>query len=258
MQLEDANEAPIEANGRRKSKDMTEELRKQVYQALLARSKNVKLGKCVTRVVAEQFGLHIRVVQRLWQRGKIPLAQSIPVNVASQNKGRVGRKTIPVDLEPLHNIPLKERMTIEDVITKLNIRKWKLQRYLKKGLLRRHSNSIKPHLTDANKKSRLQWCVDMIDQGSLHDEPKFKGFLTMCSSIKNGFSSLKNQRSTTCYPRKMIPVALVRARITFLGSCFCVFVLGQGLGMECVFFMGKLVVFHLLLMKMLKEKVGII
>ena len=73
---------------------MTEELRKQVYQALLARSKNGELGKCDTRVVAEQFGLHIRVVQRLWQRGKIPLAQSIPVNVASQKKGRVGRKAI--------------------------------------------------------------------------------------------------------------------------------------------------------------------
>ena len=38
LQLEDANEAPVEANGRRKAKDMTEELRKQVYQALLARS----------------------------------------------------------------------------------------------------------------------------------------------------------------------------------------------------------------------------
>jgi len=56
----------------------------------------------------------------------------------------------------------------------------------------------------------------------------------------------------------MIPIALVRARITFLGSCFCVFVLGQGLGMECAFFMGKLVVFNLLLMKMLKETVGIV
>ena len=35
---------------------MTEEERKQVYQALLARSKNGKLGKDDTKEVATQFG----------------------------------------------------------------------------------------------------------------------------------------------------------------------------------------------------------
>ena len=237
---------------------MTEELRKQVYQALLARSKNRKLGKCDMRVVAEQFGLHIRVVQRLWQRGKIPLAQSILVNVASQKKGRVGRKAIPVDLEPLHNIHLKERMTIEDVSTKLNISKWKLQRYLKKGLLRRHSNSIKPHLTDANKKSRLQWCVDMIDQGSLHDEPKFKGFFNhVFIDEKWFFLTQKSEKyyllpeeddpHRTCKSKNYIP------RLMFL----CVCAQPRFRNGVCIF-MGKLVVFHLLLMKMLKETVGIV
>jgi len=64
-------------------------------------------------------------------------------------------------------------MTIEDVSSKLGISKSRIQRYLKKGYLRRHSSSIKPYLTDANKKTRLKWCIDMIDQGLL-DDPKFK------------------------------------------------------------------------------------
>nr|AAL34940.1 Unknown protein [Oryza sativa]AAP51884.1 transposon protein, putative, Mariner sub-class [Oryza sativa Japonica Group] len=119
--------APIEVNHRRK--DMTEEVRKQVYQALLARSKNGKLGKKDTRVVADQFGLHIRAVQRLWKRGKIPLANFIPVDLGSRKKGRVGRKAIPVDLEQLRNIPIKDRMTIEDVCSKLNMSKWRIQRF---------------------------------------------------------------------------------------------------------------------------------
>ena len=103
---------------------MTEELRKQVYQALLARSNNGKLCKNDTAIVAEQFGLHIRTVQRLWKRGKIQLANSVPVVVSSLKKGRVGRKKVPVDLEPLRNIPLKQRMTIDDVCTALNMSKW--------------------------------------------------------------------------------------------------------------------------------------
>ena len=94
---------------------MSKDLRKQVYQALLARSKNEKLGKKDTQIVANQFGLHIRSVQRLWNQGKIQLANSIPVVDSSLKKGKIGRKVIPVDLEALRNIPLKERMTIEDV-----------------------------------------------------------------------------------------------------------------------------------------------
>ena len=86
-------------------KEMSAHLRKQVYQALLARSNNGKLRKNDTAIVAEQFGLHIRTVQRLWKRGKIQLANSVPVVVSSLKKGRVGRKHIPVDLEALRNIP---------------------------------------------------------------------------------------------------------------------------------------------------------
>jgi len=152
---------------------MTEHIRKQVYQSLLARSNNGKLGKKDTTIVAEQFGLHIRAVQRLWKRGKTQLANSIPVVVSGLKKGRVGRKKIPVDLEALRNIPLKERMTIDDVCKALNLSKWQIQRYLKKGYLRRHSSSIKPYLTEANKRARLQWCVDMVNK-ELLDDPKFK------------------------------------------------------------------------------------
>ncbi|XP_066377853.1 uncharacterized protein [Miscanthus floridulus] len=60
-------EASVQVNQRRK--DMTEEVTTQVYQALLARSKNGKLDKKDTRIVADHFGLHIRSVQRLWKRG---------------------------------------------------------------------------------------------------------------------------------------------------------------------------------------------
>ena len=88
--LEQDVAAPIQVN--HPKHDMPEEVRKQVYQALLARSKNSKLGKKDTTIVAHQFGVHIRSVQRLWKRGKTQLAHNIPVIVASQKKGRCGIK----------------------------------------------------------------------------------------------------------------------------------------------------------------------
>jgi predicted transcriptional regulator len=121
--------------------DYPEQVRKQVYQALLARSKNGKLGKQDTTIVASQFGVKIRTVQRIRKLGKNQLAQNIPVVVASLKKGRCGRKATPLDLEQLCNISLKQRMTIEDVSSRLGISKSRIQRYLKKGLLRRHSNN---------------------------------------------------------------------------------------------------------------------
>ena len=56
----------------------------------LARSKNGKLGKKDTTIVANKFGLKVRSVQRLWKRGKTQLANNIPVEVASRKKGRCG------------------------------------------------------------------------------------------------------------------------------------------------------------------------
>jgi hypothetical protein len=94
---------------------MTEAIRKQVYQALLARSNNGTLHKKDTQIVADQFDLHIRSVQRIWKRGKIQLANSVPVVVSSPKRGRVGRKAIHIDLEALCNVPLKDMMTLEDV-----------------------------------------------------------------------------------------------------------------------------------------------
>jgi len=165
---------------------MPEEVRKQVYQALLKRSNDGKLGKNDTKEVAAQFGLHIRAVQRLWKQGKIALANNIPVDLGSRKRGRVGRKASPINLEVLRNIPLKERMTIEDVCAKLNMSKCTIIKYLKKGLLRRHSSSIKPYLTQANKTSRLKWCVDMVKRDLLAD-PRFKDLYDFVSIDEKWF-----------------------------------------------------------------------
>jgi hypothetical protein len=78
-----------------------------------------------------------------------------------------------------------------------------------------------------------------------------KLWLTLCSLMKNDSTYLKNLKNIICFPNKMIPIGLVRTRITSLGSCSCVFVLSQGLGMGIVFLMVGLVVLHLLLMNRL-------
>jgi transcriptional regulator with XRE-family HTH domain len=170
--------------------------------------------------------------------------------VASHKKGRSGRKAIPLDLEQLRNIPLKQRMTIEDVSSKLGISKSRIQRYLKKGLLRRHSSSIKPYLTDANKKTRLKWCVDMIDQ-SLVGDPRFKDFFDYVFIDEKWFYLSQKSEKYYLLPEEDEPHRACKnknyiPRLMFL----CVCARPRFRNGECVF-MVKLVVFHLSLMNML-------
>jgi hypothetical protein len=132
------------------------------------------LPKNATREVAAMFHLHIRTVQRLWALGKPSLNQGTPFSFGNRKRGRCGPKPKPVNYEQLRNVPLKDRTTLEDASKVLGVSKKTLLKHIKEGNLRRHTSSIKPHLTDANKKARLQWCVNMLDHESLHDNPKFK------------------------------------------------------------------------------------
>ncbi|GJN28860.1 hypothetical protein PR202_gb17032 [Eleusine coracana subsp. coracana] len=156
------------------------------------------------------------------------------VDVTSRKRGHVGRKPIPIDLEPLHNISLNETMTLEEVSKCLKIRKARLITYLNQGRLRRHSNNIKPFLTKSNKKSRLQCVLICLIQIVCLMILTSKIYLIMCSLMKNGFSLHKNLPSTTCCLTKMIHIILEKVRTTFHASCFWEFQLDRGLRMECV------------------------
>ncbi|KAJ6987693.1 hypothetical protein NC653_020829 [Populus alba x Populus x berolinensis] len=46
-------------------------------------------------------------------------------------------------------------------------------RRIKEGALRPHSNAMKPHLTEANKKARLEFCFSMLDHCRLNSTPVF-------------------------------------------------------------------------------------
>jgi len=116
-------------------------------------------------------------------------------------------------------------MTIKDVSNRLGISKSRIQRYLKMGVLRRHSSSIKPYLTSANKETRLKWCNDMIDQGLL-DDPKFKDLFDFVFIDEKWFYlHQKSERyyllpdedepHHTCKNKNYIP------RIMFLWVCVC-------------------------------------
>jgi hypothetical protein len=151
-----------------------EEVQNQVFHELLRRSMNGLLPKEATREVASMFHLHVRTVQRFWAEGKLSLDQGILVCFASRKRCRCGHKPSALDYERLHITPLKDRTTLEDACKALGVCKNTLLKHMKEGKVSKHTSSIKPYLTNENKKARLQWCVDMLEHESLHGNPRFK------------------------------------------------------------------------------------
>jgi len=56
----------------------------------------------------------------------------------------------------------------------LSISKMTLLKLIKDGILRCYSNALKPHLKDSNIKARLKFCLSMLEETSISQDPQFK------------------------------------------------------------------------------------
>ncbi|CAA0835537.1 Unknown protein [Striga hermonthica] len=96
------------------------------------------------------------------------------VEVSSKKVRNCGRKRIEVDLSRIQQIEWHQRTTLTSLSNALGVSYFKLYTLFKRGVLRRHSSAIKPHLKDENKISRLEFCLSMLDESTKSNEPKFK------------------------------------------------------------------------------------
>ena len=107
-------------------------------------------------LVATRFHCSMRTVQHIWDLAQKCRQAGRPVDVQSKIPLNCGNKRIQADLTQIANIPLNERSTIRAVAEKTGMKKSTVHRRFKEGELRRHSNSLKPLLKEANKTQRLR------------------------------------------------------------------------------------------------------
>ena len=125
-----------------------------------------------TTYVSSLFLVPLRTVQRIWKRGKDTLSGT-NVDPSNRRAKWCGRKRCEIDLSRIADVPLNRRTTLRSLAGALNVNHATLHARLKEGLIRRHSNAIKPLLKEENKISRLRFCLSMLDAGSLPHAPKF-------------------------------------------------------------------------------------
>jgi transposase len=193
------------SNRANRVKNTTNSQRQGIYGALLERNNRWRLKRKSTSVVAEQFHVSRRTVQRIWDKAKKCHAQSRPVDVSSKKPKNCGPKRFPVDLSRVATIALHKRSTIRKLAKALCVSKSSVHRWFKEGHLRRHSNSLKPFMKDANKKKRLRWCLSMLDPTTLPNEPNFIEMGNIIHIDEKWFNATKKNKNFYMLPGEVDP-----------------------------------------------------
>lgn len=157
-------------NQNKKLKFLSNEQRTAVYHILHQNSVDGRVKKGVIDFVASSFSVSRRTILRIWRRSK----ESDLLDVSHRKPINCGRKRIQIDHDRIGEIPLRQRTTIRSLACALDTNSTSLFRLLKTGVICRHSNAIKPLLKEENKRSRLQFCLSMLEGSSIPHDPIFK------------------------------------------------------------------------------------
>ncbi|XP_015165532.1 uncharacterized protein [Solanum tuberosum] len=215
-------------------RELSNDKRIALYEMLLAKSVNGKLGQGVRKMVASHFSVSLRTVYRIWKQS----GYGTQNDVSRRKAKNCGRKRIEIDMNRFREIPLRKRTTLRTLACSLDVNKSTLGRRLKGKEIQRHSNTIKPFLTEQNKISRLQFCLSMVDRDSIPDDPSFIDMYNIVHIDEKWFYMTKKKQTYYMLPGEeeqlrsckssnyilkiMFLVALARPRIDALGNVlFC-------------------------------------
>ncbi|KAM0873156.1 hypothetical protein ACQ4PT_038204 [Festuca glaucescens] len=139
--------------------------KRHIYSEILARNgRGNRLKHGVSKAVALACECPRRIVQRVWQQAKNGGGIT---GVKNNRKLKSGRKKINLNIDALEAIPPRERTTLEQVAGHLNMSTTTVWRRLKMKEIRRITSELKPALTDANQRARLEYALMHLERCSI-------------------------------------------------------------------------------------------
>lgn len=158
LPLEVSSDAPTPREG-----NLTDDQRRAVYEMVLTKLTNGRPVKGAFTEIGTSFNVHPKTVSRIWAAGQQSIANgNVCADVSSKLRGKRGRKSLELDQEKIRAVPLLQRQNLRSLSAAIGVPKSTLHRKFKEGKLRRHSSSIKPLLTDENRKERVKFSLSMI------------------------------------------------------------------------------------------------
>ncbi|XP_049394793.1 uncharacterized protein LOC125859114 [Solanum stenotomum] len=160
-----------------KSKRLKFEKHQAIADWLLKESKEGKLKYGSLKQASILFNKSRRTISRIWKQCKSSVDNGTPLDVSSKLVGRVGRKWVEVDINQVKETPLCHRTNIRSLAFAMNMTKSTVFRRIKDGTIRTHTNSIKPQLTEQNKKSERYYLLPEEHETDPYRSCKSKNFI---------------------------------------------------------------------------------
>lgn len=125
-----------------------------------------RLKRHAINEVAQRLSVKPAAVSRLWLRYKNSILYPEKYGIDISRKKGSGRPC-KIELRKLYEmvkaVPFSERRTIRSLAPRVGLSTTALHIAMHKGLLKRTTSAIKPHLTPENMQRRLSYCLSFID-----------------------------------------------------------------------------------------------
>nr|XP_022900902.1 uncharacterized protein LOC111413988 [Onthophagus taurus] len=181
--------------GALKKPNLSNEQRQGVLQYLLKNVSNEKLKHGAIKQCSTKFNVCTRTINRIWNTAKQDYnVGSCTANVDLNKKGNTGRKRKEREdiKKKISEVSIAQKSTIRSLCNNINQSLGTVHRILK-GVIKRVSSTLKPVLTDDNKKCRLEFALCMLQEPSLY----FQEMLEFVHINEKWFYITKTK--TNCY-----------------------------------------------------------
>ncbi|XP_057811871.1 uncharacterized protein LOC131026119 [Salvia miltiorrhiza] len=155
-------------------KDLTTGERNSIKQFVLEDSHGGKPKRGRIQAAAVKFGVCRQKVTRLWTAAKKQQNQGQHMHSISGKINKRRRKRVEIDLQLISTLELSKRSTIRRLASGINCSKSTVRRWISKGLIRAHTNAIKPDLTAPHKLLRLKFSLEAIEYDRILKVLQFK------------------------------------------------------------------------------------
>lgn len=151
--------------------NLTEEERQNLLQFLLQRLQDGELARGALAAASKQFNVHRSTISRIWAAAHASRVGDIWTVTSGKKKNGASLKYDREALrEEVKDLPLHSRTSVRALSENLKISVGTLHTMIRKdGVLRPHSSSVKPSLTEENKLHRVHFCLEQRD-GMLYEE----------------------------------------------------------------------------------------
>jgi len=166
------NRQPDSGQKGKKTKELTDCMRKLIVVTIAQQCKDGVPPRGVFQKISQMVSVHHSTVMRLWKKfgTNVNQALSIPA-VNFSHRGNRGRRRVYFPgrgmIEVVRSIPVSQRRTMRDLSQLLDVSLGTTHHLVNDGdVIRKHSSTLRPMLTEENKLLRIAWCCDHVDNNT--------------------------------------------------------------------------------------------